>query len=53
MLTRFLKDDINGIRAPQFQRTYTCNTNHPSLKNLVKLCHEVHNILWVNLELGL
>ena len=42
MPTIFLKDNINGVRVPQFQLAYICNTTHPSHKKLVKLCREVH-----------
>ena len=53
MLTIFLKDNINGVRVLQFQLAYICDTTYPSHKNLVKLCREVHHMLWLNQELEL
>ena len=44
--TRFLKDKINVVCVPQFQLAFNCDTTHPSHKNLVKLCLEVHYMWW-------
>ena len=48
MSTTFLKDRINRVRVTQFKIAYICDTNHPSHKNLVKLCCEVHYMWWEN-----
>ena len=53
MSTRFLKDNINVFRVPQFKLAYTCDKIHPSHKKLVKLCLEVHCMWWVNQDLEL
>ena len=37
MSTILLKDNIDGVRVPQFQLSYICNTNHPSHKDLVQV----------------
>ena len=48
MSSIFLKDNINGVYVPQFQIAYIHDTTHPSHKNVVKLCREVHYMWWVN-----
>ena len=48
MSTIFLKEKINGVSITQFQLSYICNKTHPSLKNMVELCHEVHYMWWEN-----
>ena len=53
MSTIFLKDDINGVRIPQFQLDYIFDTINPSHKSLVKLCREVHYMWWENQYLEL
>ena len=44
MYTRFLKENIDGVRVPQFKLAYICDTTHPSNKILVRLCCEVHYV---------
>ena len=51
MSTRLLKDNINGVRVPQFQLAYIHNTTNPSHKSLVVLFHEVHYMWWGNQDL--
>ena len=46
MSTIFLKYGINGVRVPQFQIACIRGTTHPSHKNLVELCREVHCMWW-------
>ena len=53
MSTILLKDNIYGVRVPQLQLSYICNTTHPSYKMLADLCHEVHCVWWINQELEL
>ena len=53
MLTRFLKDNINGARFPQPQLAHICDTTHPSHENLVKIFYDVHYMWWVNQYLKL
>ena len=53
MSIRLLKDKINGFLVPTFQLAYICDTNNPSHKKMVKLCHEVHYMWWGNKDLEL
>ena len=46
MSTIFLKDNINGVRVPQFQLAYIRDTTQTSHKNVVRLCGEVHYLLF-------
>ena len=46
ILNIFLTDNINGVRAPQFQLAYIRYTTHPFYKYLVKLCCEVYYMRW-------
>ena len=46
MSTRFLKDNINGVRVPPFQISYIRETTHPPHENLVDFCREVHYMWW-------
>ena len=46
MPTILLKDNIYGVCVPQFQLAYILNTTHPSRKNLVIFCHELHYMWW-------
>ena len=51
MSTIILKDNINGFRITNFQLACIRNTPHPSHKNLVTLCHDVHYMWKVNRHL--
>ena len=44
---------MNVDRVPKVQLAYIRDTNYLSYKNLVKLCCEVHYMLWGNQYLGL
>ena len=48
--TRLFKDKIDGVRVKKFQLAYVCNRNHPSHKNVVIFCREVHYMWWGNQE---
>ena len=48
MLNMFLKDKINGARFSKFQLAYIRVTTHPSHKNVVIFCREVHYMWWGN-----
>ena len=49
----YYKKKINGVRVPQFQLAFICDTTSTSHKNLVKLCREVYCMWWVNKYLEL
>ena len=53
MSTRFLKDKIDGLCVQKFQLAYICDTTHPTDKQLVKFCCEVHYLWCGNQDLGL
>ena len=53
MSTRFLKYKIDKVHVPQLKLAYINDTTHPSYKNLVMLCREVHYMWWINQQLEL
>ena len=53
MSTGSLKDNIDGFRVPKFKLSYIRDTTHTSHKNLVKFCHELYYMWWVNQYLEL
>ena len=53
MSTRFLKYRIGGVDVPQFQLYYIRDTKYPLHKIMVKFCHELRFMWWVNQELEL
>ena len=53
MTARFLKDNIDGVCATQFQFGYIVDTTAHLHKYFVNLCQEVHFMLWGNQELKL
>ena len=50
MSSRFLKDNIDVVSAPQFKLAYIRDTTHPSNKILSGLCLELHYMWWLNQE---
>ena len=51
MSTVFLTDNIDGVRIPQSQLGYICDTSHTSHTRLVKLCSDVNYMWWGNQDL--
>ena len=51
ILSRFLKDEINGARVTKFQTSYIRDTTNSSHKTFINLCHRVNSMWWVNQEL--